>query len=51
VLQAVREFLNGEVPACARREEVDEGSITAQCDVIPDASAWRDYFARAAAPA
>jgi hypothetical protein len=51
VLQAVREFQNGEVPACARRAEVDEASILAHADVIPDAAAWRDYFARATVPA
>jgi phthalate 4,5-dioxygenase len=50
VLQAVREFQNGEVPAIARRDEIEEGSILAQADVIPDASAWREYFARAVAP-
>lgn len=51
VLQAVREYQNGEVPACARRSEVDEGSILAQSNIIPDAFAWREYFARAATPA
>ena len=50
VLKAVREFLNGEVPACARRAEVDEESIVAQSDIIPNASAWREYFARVAVP-
>jgi phthalate 4,5-dioxygenase oxygenase subunit len=51
VLQAVREFLGGEVPACVRRTEIDEASILAQSDIIPDASAWREYFARTATPA
>jgi hypothetical protein len=51
VLQAVREFLNGEVPACTRRAEVDEASIQAQADVIPDAAAWREHFARVPTPA
>src|SRR5207248_5419156 len=41
ILQAVGEFLNGEVPACVRRAETDEASILAQSDIIPDASAWR----------
>jgi phthalate 4,5-dioxygenase oxygenase subunit len=48
VLQAVREFIDGQVPACVRRAEVDERSILPQADVIPDAAAWREYFTRAA---
>lgn len=50
ILQSVREFLDGEVPACARRAEIDEPSILAQSDTIPDASVWREHFARAATP-
>ena len=50
VLQAVREFVDGGVPACVRRREVDEGSILPQADVIPDAARWRDSFSRAGHP-
>lgn len=45
VLQAVGEFVNGEVPACARPEEIGERHIAPQCSIIPDAAQWRAYFA------
>lgn len=51
VLENIRTFQNGEVPAFARRAEVDEPSIVPQCDIIPDGARWREYFARAGAPA
>ena len=49
VLQAVREFMAGETPACVKRAEVDEASIVPRSDIIPDAAAWREHFARAKA--
>jgi phthalate 4,5-dioxygenase oxygenase subunit len=50
VLNAVQDFLDGEVPAYARRLKIDEASIVAQSDVIPDASMWREHFASAPIP-
>jgi phthalate 4,5-dioxygenase len=50
VLKNVREFLDGGVPACARRAEIDESSMIAQADTVPNGSDWRGYFARAAEP-
>jgi phthalate 4,5-dioxygenase oxygenase subunit len=50
VLSAIREFMRGETPACVRRSEIDEASIAPQCDVLPDASRWRDHFGRTSTP-
>lgn len=51
VLAAVREFASGQTPAFVRRAEIREATILPQSDIIPDASAWREHFSRAAAPA
>jgi phenylpropionate dioxygenase-like ring-hydroxylating dioxygenase large terminal subunit len=45
VLNAVKAFLEGEVPASARQEEIDYAEIVAQCDYVPAGTTWRDHFA------
>jgi phthalate 4,5-dioxygenase oxygenase subunit len=49
VLQAIREYMSGEVPACARRVETDEASIIPLADFVPENVSWREHFRNAGA--